>query len=215
MSNDDFNYDNIDKDELNIQCRKPDGELGVKVLQRMVEDHESYISWAVTNIQINEDDVVLDVGCGAGRNIERFAQMTNSKVYGVDYSKTSVSESIKRNQDLVDEGRVEVVLGEVSNLPFEDNIFDWVTGFSTIFFWPDLVNDIKEIHRVLKPNGHIFICNGIDKDNLPDDFNMSDFEGMNLLSGDDYLELYEKAGFTDVQLFRNKEKHILGAVGKK
>ncbi|MDE4078687.1 methyltransferase domain-containing protein [Methanosphaera sp. Vir-13MRS] len=57
----------------------------------------------------------------------------------------------------------------MSDLPFKDNTFNIVSGFETTYFWPDLVNDFREIHRVLKKDGVIFICNGDKKDeNLMD-----------------------------------------------
>ena len=63
------------------------------------------------------------------------------------------------NQKVIDEGRCEVIQGSVSELPFEDNTFDIVTGFETVYFWPDFVNDCKEVRRVLKDDGIMFICN--------------------------------------------------------
>jgi ubiquinone/menaquinone biosynthesis C-methylase UbiE len=40
-----------------------------------------------------------------------------------------------------------------SSLPFKDEKFDLATAFETIYFWPDLVNDFKEVNRVLKSGG--------------------------------------------------------------
>ena len=42
------------------------------------------------------------------------------------------------NEKLINEGKVEVMEGNVINLPFEDNTFDIVTAFETIYFWPDI-----------------------------------------------------------------------------
>ena len=107
--------------------------------------------WGVSHFDIKEDDLILDIGCGGGRNLERFAtQITTGKVVGLDYSEVSVEKSIKLNKKSVDEGKVEVIQGSVSEMPFEDNTFDIITGFETIYFWPDFINDLKEVNRVLK-----------------------------------------------------------------
>ena len=115
--------------ELIINARKPEGELGDKLLDRMNESHESLAQWGVSHLDIEKDDVILDIGCGGGVNVERFLQMTENKVYGLDYSEVAVEKSTKLNQDAIDEGRCEIIQGSVSELPFEDNTFDIITGF--------------------------------------------------------------------------------------
>ena len=145
--------------ELIINARKPVGELGDKLLDRMNESHESLARWGVSHLDIAANDVILDIGCGGGVNVERFLEMTENKVYGIDYSEIAVEKSAKLNQDAVDEGRCEIIQGSVSQLPFEDDSFDIATGFETVYFWPDFVNDCKEVRRVLKDDGILFICN--------------------------------------------------------
>jgi len=47
----------------------------------------------------------------------------------------------------------------VSQLPFPDDKFDLVTAVETHYYWPDLVADLQEIRRVLKPGGEIVLVN--------------------------------------------------------
>ena len=107
-----------------INARKPEGELGDKLLDRMNESHESLAQWGVSHLDIAADDIILDIGCGGGVNVERFLEMTENKVYGLDYSQIAVDKSKKLNQNAIDEGRCEIIQGSVSQLPFEDNSFD-------------------------------------------------------------------------------------------
>ena len=83
--------------ELIINARKPEGELGDKLLDRMNESHESLAQWGVSHLDIAKDDVILDIGCGGGVNVERFLKMTENKVYGLDYSEVAVEKSAKLN----------------------------------------------------------------------------------------------------------------------
>ena len=76
--------------ELLINARKPEGELGDKLLDRMNESHESLAQWGVSHLDISSEDVILDIGCGGGVNVERFLEMTENKVYGLDYSQIAV-----------------------------------------------------------------------------------------------------------------------------
>ena len=177
MADNEKNIRSEEEKELIINARKPVGELGDKLLDRMNESHESLAQWGVSHLDITNDDVILDIGCGGGVNVERFLKMTENKVYGLDYSEIAVEKSTKLNQDAIDEGRCEVIQGSVSELPFEDNTFDIVTGFETVYFWPDFVNDCKEVRRVLKDDGIMFICN----EAIPDEEDERQKELINLL----------------------------------
>ena len=116
---------NIENKELIKNARKPVGELGHQILDRMNKSHENMAQWGVSHFDIAEDDLILDIGCGGGRNLERFAtQITTGKVIGIDYSEVSVEKSSKLNSEAISEGKVEVIQGSVSEMPFEDNTFE-------------------------------------------------------------------------------------------
>ena len=202
MADNEKNIRTEEEKELIINARKPVGELGDKLLDRMNESHESLAQWGVSHLDISKDDVILDIGCGGGVNVERFLSMTENKVYGLDYSEIAVEKSTKLNQDAIDEGRCEVIQGSVSELPFEDNTFDIVTGFETVYFWPDFVNDCKEVRRVLKDDGIMFICN----EAIPDEEDerqkeLIDLLDMKIFSEDEFDEYLREAGFSDIICF--------------
>ena len=48
--------------ELIINARKPEGELGDKLLDRMNESHESLAQWGVSHLDISKDDVSKPFG---------------------------------------------------------------------------------------------------------------------------------------------------------
>lgn len=147
--------------------RKPQGKLGNMQLKSMNKEHTPVSLWGLNHLNIKSDDVILDVGCGGGININRMAK-TAKKVYGIDYSIESVKLSRKVNEKLIDYGQVEIQEGNVKNLPFEDNTFDIVTAFETVYFWPDIEKCFGEVKRVLKPGGIFLIgmeSNG--SDNIP------------------------------------------------
>ena len=53
------------------------------------------------------------------------------------------------NKKLIEAGRAEIHQASVSKLPFPNDQFDLVTAVETQYYWPDLVNDMREILRVL------------------------------------------------------------------
>ena len=146
-------------DELLLNARKPEGKLGDELIDLMNENHEGLAVWSLNYLDISQNDDVLDIGCGGGANVARFLKMTEGRVAGLDYSALSVERSIELNRTSIDSGRCSIVHGSVCELPFEDDSFDIATAFETVYFWPDLVNDLKEVHRVLKDDGIIFIAN--------------------------------------------------------
>ena len=191
--------------ELLINARKPEGELGDKLLDRMNESHESLAQWGVSHLDIAADDIILDIGCGGGVNVERFLEMTENKVYGLDYSQIAVDKSKKLNQNAIDEGRCEIIQGSVSQLPFGDNSFDIATGFETVYFWPDFVNDCKEVRRVLKEDGILFICNeAIPNEEDERQKELIDLLDMKIFSEDEFERYLREAGFSDIICFSHE-----------
>ena len=136
--------------------RKPKGKLGNIQLKSMNREHTPVSLWGLKHLSISEDDVILDVGCGGGINIRRMAEKAKM-VYGVDFSIESVKLSRQVNRQEIYDGKVRVVKGNVKDLPFEDETFDIVTAFETVYFWPDIEKCFGEVKRVLKPGGTFLI----------------------------------------------------------
>ncbi|WP_462315245.1 class I SAM-dependent methyltransferase [Methanobrevibacter sp.] len=136
--------------------RKPKGKLGNIQLKSMNKEHTPVSLWGLKHLDISPEDTVLDIGCGGGININRMAKKAG-KVYGIDYSEESVKLSKEVNQKEIGEGKVEVLEGNVASLPFEDDTFNIVTAFETVYFWPDIEKCFGEVKRVLKPDGVFLI----------------------------------------------------------
>ncbi|MBO6111267.1 MAG: class I SAM-dependent methyltransferase [Methanobrevibacter sp.] len=208
----------IEDKELIKNARKPVGELGHQILERMNKSHETMAVWGVSHFDISEDDLILDIGCGGGRNIERFAaEIESGKVVGIDYSEVSVEKSIKLNQKAIDEGKAEVIQGSVSEMPFDDDTFDIVTGFETIYFWPDFINDLKEVNRVLKKDGLVFFCNeAVYREGEMEKYDdLVELLDMKIYSEDVLKESLEKTGFKDFKAYVNNENDWICITARK
>lgn len=209
---------NIEDKELIKNARKPVGELGNQILDRMNESHETMAVWGVSHFDIAESDVILDIGCGGGRNIERFAsQVSSGRVIGIDYSEVSVEKSSELNRKAIDEGKVEVIQGSVSEMPFEDNSFDIVTGFETIYFWPDFINDLKEVNRVLKKDGMVFFCNeAVYREGKMEKYDdLVELLDMKIYSEEVLKQSLEETGFKDFKAYINEENDWICVTARK
>lgn len=106
-----------------------------------------------------EQKVVLDLGCGTGRNLLYFADQYNCSGYGYDFSAEAIriANESKKNFDNPDVVFEERSIGEV--LPLPDNSADIVLDVtSSNSLTPDERNIyLKEVERVLKPGGYVFV----------------------------------------------------------
>ena len=209
----------IEDKELIKNARKPVGDLGHQILDRMNKSHEEMAKWGVSHFEINEDSKILDIGCGGGRNIQRFAAeiSANGRVVGIDYSEVSVEKSIDLNIKAIEKGIVNILQASVSNMPFYDETFDIVTGFETIYFWPDFINDLKEVNRVLKKDGLVFFCNeAVYREGEMEKFDdLVELLDMKIYSEDVLKESLEKTGFKDFKVHIDDENDWICITARK
>src|SRR3954451_23882360 len=140
------------------QCRKPRGLLGRFYISSMNRRHAGVTAWGLGHVPIEPASVILDIGCGGGKAIERLAAVASQgTVQGVDYSPASVAAARFTNARAIAEGRVDVRQASVSALPFADDTFDLVTAVETHYYWPEPSSDLRQVFRVLKPGGSAVI----------------------------------------------------------
>ncbi len=113
--------------------------------------HETYIGKTIArtlfNLEIskhikNVGGVMVDLGGGKNPSYERFWQIRPEKFIRVDINE-------KAEPD---------VLANLNNpLPFEDNFADTIFLLSVIYILEDPVKTLREINRMLKPGGKLFM----------------------------------------------------------
>jgi 2-polyprenyl-3-methyl-5-hydroxy-6-metoxy-1,4-benzoquinol methylase len=95
---------------------------------------------------------LLDIGCGGGMLTEALQEYyPNVKIYGCDISSTAIKYAKERGS-----GKIEYRKIRNNKLPYKDNYFDACTVFDVMEHVPDVNYFLKEIRRVLKPNGLFF-----------------------------------------------------------
>jgi ubiquinone/menaquinone biosynthesis C-methylase UbiE len=182
--------------------------------------HSKLTDWGLGQISMENHRTILDVGCGGGRTVSKLAAVTTQgKVYGVDYSEESVAATKRMNARWISLGRVEVRHGSVSELPFPDAMFDLVTAVETHFWWPNLLGDMREVFRVLKPGGTLVIIAEVYRganttvSRLAEKY--ASRTGMILLSVDEHGELFTNAGYSNVQVHEERPKTWICSIGRK
>lgn len=184
--------------------RKPVGEAGAEMLDRMNESHYAMTGWALEHLEFKKDDRILDIGCGGGMTLHRMAEkVPEGHLTGIDYSDVSVKKSSELNKELIAGGKMEILEGSVEKLPFEDNSFDKIVTVESFYFWPNPKENLKEVRRVLKEGGRFLLVA-----ETYENPGMSEQERVNVAMYDlfnptkeQFRELMKRAGFSSTEIF--------------
>jgi ubiquinone/menaquinone biosynthesis C-methylase UbiE len=147
-----------DERDLDSQYRCPSGEVGRSIGQAMAIDHLPENLWTVAQLNPQPADRILEIGFGPGVAIEELLKLvTEGVVAGIDYSQTMLDEAGKRNAEAIRAGRADLRYGEAAELPFADASFDKAFSIHSIYFWPEPMKALRELHRVLESGGLLVI----------------------------------------------------------
>jgi len=101
---------------------------------------------------------ILDIATGTGDLVIMYAEKTKAnKIVGLDISEGMLNVGRKKIADRNLNNRIEMVVGDSENLPFQDNSFDAITVSFGVRNFENLEKGLSEILRVLKPNGRFAI----------------------------------------------------------
>lgn len=154
---------------------------------------------------IKEDEIVLDLGSGAGFDCFLAANKVgkNGKVIGVDMTPEMLDKA-RENARKGNYRNVEFRLGEIENLPVADNSIDIIISNCVINLSPNKKRVFEEAFRVLKPSGRLMVSDIVILKELPDYIKDSVAAYIGCLSGaikkKEYLKTIKAAGFQDVKI---------------
>ena len=111
---------------------------------------------------LEADELVLDLGCGAGRHV--FQSLRNgARVVAFDYDLDELRQVATLCGAMAAAGEIEraedgaACRGDAVRLPFPDDTFDRIIAAEVLEHIPEDEAAIAELHRVLKPGGTIAI----------------------------------------------------------
>jgi len=121
---------------------------------------EHVVRWLAS---LRPESEILDIGCGSGRHMIAADDMGHF-VEGCDASPVAVAETRNwfSSPEYVNAGwnHAEIVVAEAQSLPFESESFDAALAYGVFYYGTrqQHAQAISEMHRVLKPGGHGFVC---------------------------------------------------------
>ncbi|MEA4908043.1 MAG: methyltransferase domain-containing protein [Chloroflexi bacterium] len=113
--------------------------------------------WMLQLLPLRKGMKILDVACGAGKQCFSFFQALDgdADITGGDVSEDLLAKA--RQENARTGNRVKFTeLNFNQRFPFEDNTFDMLSCCFAIYYAEDIPFTIREMHRVLKPGGHLF-----------------------------------------------------------
>jgi arsenite methyltransferase len=196
-------------DSLAQQFRQPAGWLG-QLIGFLFRINREGIEWTIDQLEIQPTDHVLEIGFGSGYGIQRAASLaTQGRVAGVDFSQTMLEQATRRNAVAIDEGLVELCLGDATALLYPENTFHKAFATNVIYFWKDPLATLQEIHRVMKPGGRLALY-VIAKENLQK-FKLVTQTGVyQLYKGEELVRLLTQAGFHQARFLTKVEHYRTG-----
>lgn len=162
---------------------------------------------------IKQGDIVLDLGSGAGNDvfIARDLVGKNGKVIGVDMTEAMI-EKANQNKQKLGFNNIEFVLGEIENLPINENSINVVVSNCVLNLVPNKNKAYAEVHRVLKPNGHFSMSDIVIDGNLPEGIKQAAEMYAGCISGamqkEDYLNTIKNAGFNNIRITKERKIEV-------
>lgn len=119
-------------------------------------DFTSWYSFMLPELvkRIQKDSIILELGCGQSKGLRYLVQYNYIKqgnVYGIDQSDVAIEFSRKKLP------KANLEQGDIYSLKFKNNTFDCVLMMEVIEHLEYPLEALKEVARVLKPNGELII----------------------------------------------------------
>lgn len=117
------------------------------------------VKWRKKVLQLvasTKPKMILDIATGTGDLAILMSNTTAEKIIGLDISAGMLEVGNKKIASKHLSEKIEMLLGDSENMPFEDNTFDAITVAFGVRNFENLEKGLSEILRVLKPNG-IFV----------------------------------------------------------
>ena len=118
------------------------------------------VKWRKIALKLVADknpETILDIATGTGDLAILMTKTNAKKIIGLDISSGMLDVGRKKIAEQNLENKIEMILGDSENMPFEDDSFDAITVAFGIRNFETLEKGLYEILRVLKPNGILVI----------------------------------------------------------
>jgi SAM-dependent methyltransferase len=138
------------------QFKKPHGIGGKLVTAVMNKQNRPLYEETASLLSLKGNESVLDIGCGNGFVLELLAKRHPCRFDGIDVAEDAVRAASRRCRSYIKGKQMRITLQDGAAMSFDNETFDKAYSINVAYFWPDLIAQMTEIHRVLRPKGVFF-----------------------------------------------------------
>jgi len=112
---------------------------------------------AIGALGLKDAESLLELGCGPGHALHAMLRSAPlARIIGLDWSEVMLARAARRNQRVVEAGRLALVRGDFAALPFKAETADAILAVNVVYFMGNSAA-AREAHRVLRPGGRIVL----------------------------------------------------------
>jgi len=142
-------------------------------------------NWEVERRCQNMRGLMIDLACGYQPSYYRYWRIDPNGLIRVDYNR---------------ENRPDVIADLNIPLPFKDEVADYVFLFNAIYIFKEPENTLREIYRILKNNGILYLSSPFVFNECPEPHDYYRF------TSEKIIELLTEAGFGEIEITRLGER---------
>ncbi|MCD5325812.1 MULTISPECIES: class I SAM-dependent methyltransferase [Pontibacillus] len=173
------------------QFSKPQGLIGKAVGWLMYKQNAGINKWAMSFLDIQQDDCVLEIGFGPGYCVKELCDSYDGvRVIGLDPSEAMVEEAKRRNKKDVEGGRVRLAQGYAEESTNLHDTIDKVLAINNITYWEDPVGTLAALREQMSEKGRVAIALQPHEKGASDE--------TTVIIGDQIRSFLEQAGFKQV-----------------
>ena len=178
------------------QSQKPSGLIG-RVITKIWSFYFKKLSlWAIKQTTISDNYRILEIGYGGGSTIKNLLALNkNLEIHGIDISKESYRTAQRVHSDSIRKGSVQLKIGNVENMPYQNNYFDRIFAIQTHIFLKDIKKSFQEVYRVLSSNSTLIIASEKEKIH----YHMTDYR-----TSHEFSQLLTSIGFSKIEEKQNR-----------
>lgn len=178
------------------QSQKPSGLIGRVITKTWSFYFKKLSLWAIKQTTISDNYRILEIGYGGGSTIKNLLALNkNLEIHGIDISKESYRTAQRVHSDSIRKGSVQLKIGNVENMPYQNNYFDRIFAIQTHIFWKDIKKSFQEVYRVLSSNSTLIIASEKEKIH----YHMTDYR-----TSHEFSQLLTSIGFSKIEEKQNR-----------
>ncbi len=177
--------------------------MSIITFYRKDKGNELINQWTINSLELKLHDTVLEIGMGNGYFVKEILKTYASIHYtGIDYSQVMVDAARGYNHQLIEKRQANFIFGDAGSLPYSNDSFSKIFTINTIYFWGEAGKELKEIRRVLKPEGKLVMA--VRSKETMQQMPFTEF-GFVKYNAEELSALLEKNDFNILEIIQKKE----------